>query len=197
MGMPKGKLGRIIWRKIGGRIIPIKISNFADKSADSVIGLNKHRKIVATLPTGKQIGKMTIAVPKKGISAEVISVNVEKEFQKKGISKNLFHRAASFLERVGKKFLNSGNIQHHAQLKIRHNFGVGHSIRVKGMRDGKLVTKYKSRTRYIADQFGVYGDESRIVKKDTAIDFLKNDSTGRQIKASTMISNINKLRKKK
>ncbi len=185
--MPKGKLGRFIFRRIHGRIVRIKISNFADK-ANSFQSM-KTREIVAHSEEFGRMGKLTLEIPKKAIHTNIAVVRVPEAFRKKGIAKNLFQRAAEFSERIGRKFIHSRDIQHAAQIKIRRNFGLGHSIRAGG--------KYKPRTRYIADQFGAYGEQSRIVKSSTAIDILKNNSTGRQIKASTMISNINKLRKKK
>jgi hypothetical protein len=67
MGVPKGKLGRIIWRKIGGRVIPIKISNISDKmsNASSINGKIKYRSIVAKLQNGEQVGKLNLSIPKK------------------------------------------------------------------------------------------------------------------------------------
>ena len=190
MGVPKGKLGRIIWRKIGGRVIPIKISNISDKmsNASSINGKIKYRSIVAKLQNGEQVGKLNLSIPKKGVSASLLSVNVEKKFQKKGISKNLFHRATEFLSRAGKKFLNSNDIQHAAQIKIRSNYGLGNSIKAGG--------KYKKRSRFIRDQVGAFGEKSKQIRASEAIDILKNNRSGINIQGTTMLKNLKKLRKK-
>lgn len=180
------KLGRVIFRRIHGKLIPIRITNTADKVAQaSDYGGNKFRQIKAVLPSGETIGKMNLRVPKKGAHAEVISVNVEKQFKKKGISKNLFSRAVDFLNRAGKKFLRGEDIQHVAQAKIRSKAGWY-----------KAGPKRKLRTKFIADQFGYYGEESKRIKPIDAINYIKQNnskhSTGRQIKATTFIKKAKK-----
>lgn len=180
--MAKGKLGRLIWRKIGGRVIPIRIKNVADTIANASHQSKTvtWRQIKALTPEGQQIAKMTLEVPKKGKSATVVSVNVEKQFQKKGISKQLFARATQFLDRAGFKFIRSYEIQHVAQAKIRRAHGMY-----------KAGSKSKNRTKFFADQFGPYGEETRRVTAKDVVEILKQNksprSTGRLVTATTMI----------
>ena len=181
----KSVLGRVIFRKVNGRIVPIRIHNVADKIAEASTW-SKHRKIIAKLPNGEQIAQLNLRLPDKGKSAELLSVAVEKKFRKKDISKNLFARAKQFLERAGYKFLRSSDIQHVAQVKIRKR--AGRYVIPKADGTGKLN---RSRTRFFADQFGMYGEEKRRVISDEAIRILKENQTpqgkGRQITATTML----------
>lgn len=179
--MSKRKVGRVVFRKIRGRIVPVVIKNINDgaAAASSYAG-NKFRKIVAETPDKQRLGTLNLLVPKKGKHAEVLSVNVEKEFRRRGISKQLFERASQFAARAGKKFLRSEDIQAVAQVKIRSSQGWF-----------KAGNKLKSRSRFTADQFGPYGEKTKRIGPKTAIDFIKQNnspaSTGRQIKGTTMI----------
>ena len=137
----KGKLGRYLFRKIGGRIVPIRINNIADKISDANnMGGLRHRKIQAIGDKGTYMGQLTLTIPKKGKTATIMDVRVPKQYQKKGISKNLFARATQFLERAKYKFLKSDEIMHPAQVKIRNKYGIR---RVGG--------KIKNRTKFFAD----------------------------------------------
>ena len=180
--MAKNVAGRVIFRKIGGRIVPIKFHNVADKAASTQFV--KKRNIIATSKEFGHMGKLSLSIPKKGASADIDSVLVPSEFRKKGISKNLFKRATDFLERTKVKFLRSTDMQHHAQAKIRSGYG-----RYKAGKKGK------SRTKFFADQFGAWGEETRRVPFRDAIGIIKENnsprSTGRLVTATTM------LRKKK
>ncbi len=172
----KGKLGRVIWRRIGGRVVPIRISNTADKSAQaSSYAGTKFRQIVAKVD-GQQVGKLTLSIPKKGVSASVEHVVVEPKFREKGISKNLFARATQMLERIGKKFLRSEDIQAAAQIKIRRKYG-----------RFKAGGKTKNRSRIIADGFPPYGEGTRRITKDHALEIMKNNDKGQLVKMTTML----------
>lgn len=172
----KGKLGRLMFRKIGGRIIPIRISNIADDVATASVKTDKYRQIVAKLPSGEKIAKMNLQIPRKGKTATILSVNVEPKFTKKGIAKNLFARATAFLERAGYKFVRSDDLQHPAQAKIRSAYG-----------RYKAGSKGKNRTKFVADQFGQWGEGKKLVKKDSVLAILKDNFLGRQITATTML----------
>lgn len=183
--MAKGKLGRYLFRKVRGRVIPIKISNVSDKIAEaSDYSGSKFRKIIAKTDKGEHVGQLTLRIPKKGKSADLIDVRVNKEFRRKGISKNLFARASEFLDRSGFKFLRSDDIQAAAQVKIRANQG--------RYRAGR---KFRNKSRFVADQFGPWGEQSRRVSPKEAIDILKNNRTGRQVKGTTMIGGKYRFRK--
>jgi len=175
-----GKLGRYIFRKIGGRIVPIKINNIADKIANASSRTDKYRKITATAK-GQLLGVLNLQIPKRGKSAIIKSVNVEKQFRRKGISKNLFARATQFLERAKYKFLRSDEIQHSAQIKIRKKYGRYKAGPVK-----------KNRTKFFADQFGAFGEETRRIDSLSATDILKYNRSGRQITATTMLKKYKK-----
>jgi hypothetical protein len=178
----KGKLGRVLFRKIGGRIIPIRISNIADKIADSSrVGLLRTRNIIATGPKKEFMGQLTLLTSSRGKAAYVQDVRVPKEFRRKSISKNLFARATQFLERTGAKFLRSDDLQHPAQIKIRNRYGF-YKVRTS---EGKI--KLKNRTRFFADQFGPFKENTRRVSWRDAIEILKRNLDGRQITATTML----------
>ena len=153
--------------------------------------MTKIRKIIAEADTdeGKVfLGKMELRVPKKGKSATVENVRVEKEFRRKGIAKNLYERAAQFLERANKKFLRSSELMSTAPVKIRQKEG---QFRVGG--------KARARTRYFADQFGPYGEQTRRIQSKAAIEIIKQNktpaSTGRMVTATTMLKKRRKGRK--
>ena len=174
----KGKIGKIIFRKINGRIVPIRIKNVADKIAQaSDAGGSRFRKIIESSEKHGFMGQLTLRVPPRGKSAEVVDVRVVEQFRRRGISKNLFARATQFLQKAGYKFLQSTDIQHPAQVKIRKQFGKAYYA----------GGKRKAGSRFFADQFGPYGEQTRRITSKDAIDILKNNSLGRQIKATTMI----------
>ena len=169
----------VLFRKIGGRIVPIKVSNVKDAIADASSYGIKHRKLVAEAlhPAGKQyLGQMSLQIPVKGKTAVVQDVRVVEHARKKGISKKLFTEAQQFLGRAGYKFMRSGDIQHPAQVKIRRSVN-----RYKA--GGKLRTS----SRFFADQFGRYQEETRRVSSIDAINILKNNPSGRQVSGTTMI----------
>ena len=184
--MSSGKLGRILFRKIGGRIVPIRIKNVSDPIAGASSYANRFRKITANVK-GQQVAALTLSLPKKGKTATLVDVRVEKEFRRKGISKNLFARAKQFLERANFKFIRSNELLSPAQVKIRNKIGGTY----------KAGAKRKSRTKYFADQFGPYGEQTKRVSRQDAIEIIKQNKTpaskGRQVTATTM---LNKLPKK-
>lgn len=173
----KGKLGRVIFRRIGGRLIPIRISNVADAVATASSQTAKFRKIVAELPDKTRVGVMHLEIPKKGRAASVVAVNVEKTFRRKGVSKNLFARAQQFLSRAGRKFLRSEDLQHPAQVKIRKALGQGY----------KAGGKRKAGSRFFADQFGPYQEQTKRVTSEEARAILSKNRSGRQVKVTTKI----------
>src|SRR3990172_11191025 len=178
MGL-KGKLGRVIFRKIGGRIVPIRIRNIADKvaQASSYVGV-RHRKIIAEAPGKNIIGSLHLTVPLKGKAATIASVEVRKEFRKRGISKNMFERASQFLGRAKYKFIRSDDIQHVAQVNIR----------IKSGGKYKAGEKMKSSSRFFADQFGAHGESTKRIQSVEARYLTKNNPEGRIVTATTMIN---------
>jgi len=183
--MIKTKLGRVLFRKIGGRIVPIRISNVADKIADASSIGNKTRKIIATGHKGGFMGQLTLQIPKKGNKAYIQDVRVPKEFRRKGISKSLFARATKFLQRANFRFLRSSDLQHPAQVNIRRRAGVF-----------KAGPKRKARSRFFADQFGQFGEDTRRVTSQEAKEILKNNPTGRLITSTTMLKQLPKKYRK-
>ena len=184
----KGKLGKIMYRRIGGRVVPIRIHNVADQISEASMPYAKFRKIVAKTDKGEVLGTMSLTIPKKGKHAQIAGVEVRKEMRKRGISKNLMARAKQFLERANVGFLRSRDVQHVAQAKLR-----------RGMGRYKAGEKYKSRTKFFTDQAGPFGEKSRRVSRQEAIDIIKENqtprSTGKQVWTTTMLKKL-KGRKK-
>lgn len=178
----KGKLGRVIFRKIKGKVIPIRVNNVADTVTNSSEFNKKihHRILNAKLPDGQQVAKMHLQMNRKTKKATILDVRVEKDFQKRGISKNLFKRTTDFLEKAGFKFLRGDDIQSAAQVKIRKGYG-----------RYKAGSKSKNRSKFFGDQFGKFQEETRRISSQDAIDYIKQNhtprGTGRQISATTMI----------
>lgn len=181
----KGKLGRFVFRKIGGKIRRIQVRNIDMTAQGLSVYAPKQREIQARV--GKEVvGRMTITLPKEGKSATLKHVEVAKEYRRKGIAKNLFARAKQFLERANYRFLRSEEIINPAQIKIRSKMGGWY----------KAGKRSKKRTRFFADQFGPYGEHKRRVSRNEAIDILKNNEKGRQITATTMLKRMPKKYRK-
>jgi predicted GNAT family acetyltransferase len=168
--------GKILFRKIGGKIIPIRFKNVKDLAAQESMPESKFRKILAEGPSGEIFGSMNLEIPKNKSFAWLESVQVEKKVQGKGIAKNLFKKASEFLKRSGVKFLRGSDIQSPAQVKIRAKQG-----RYKA---GKA---YKSRSRFFTDQVGPYGEQSKRVISREAIEILKNNKSGKLIWGTTYL----------
>jgi hypothetical protein len=165
----QGEIVAVIFRKIGGRIVPITIKGVKDATHDPRM-TTLARKIVAKV-NGEQIGQMNLLIPKKAATSDVVNVAVEKKFRGHGISRALFKYSQKFLGRIGKKFMRSTELQHVAQVKIRQKAG---------------------KTVFVGTGFGPYGEHS--VKKKgirgvaLAKDIIKNPGiNGRTVSATTMI----------
>lgn len=138
-------------------------------------GTNRLREISAWW--GKQrVGSLNLSVPLKSKSATLMSVDVPKEFRGKGISSSLFKRTIDFLSRAKFRFLRADEILHPAQVKIRLHQG-----RYKA---GK-VSKFRS--RFFADQYGPWAEQTRRVSAREAIRITKENPRGQLLTATTMI----------
>jgi len=182
--MPKSIPGRVLFRKIKGRIVPIKITNRDITPPGRSMYASRKREITAWLKDEK-VGKLELSVPRKGVSATLDNVSVGKEFRRRGISKNLFQRAVNFLQRANFKFLRSDELLSPAQVKIRRSQGVYRITKADG------GYKRKLRTRFFADQFGPYGEQTRRITSHEAIRIIKENKTsygtGRLVTATTFI----------
>lgn len=174
-------MSKIIFRKIAGKIVPIKIGSQAAITGNTATAA---RKITAHAIQGKEkvmVGNMNLTIPKKGASATVDSVNVEKKFQKHGLSRAMFKHAQEFLGRIGKKFMRSYELQHVAQVKIRTAAGKG--------------PRGKAGTKFIGSGYGPYGEMSKKIRSGEAKRLIKNPGiNGQSVSATTMIPK--KYRKK-
>jgi len=160
---------KIIFRKIGSRIIPIRIS-----SVKLATGSNfyKERKVTASiLEKGKRIFAGS-AITQHGVRKKVATlkdVKVDPVFQRYGIGTALFEHVKELFGRAGTRFLRSDGIIHPAQVKIR--------------------SKYK--TKFLGKGYGSYGEKSRLVGLNEAFDIvkpMKKADDYRILQASTRLS---------
>ena len=140
-----------IFRRIGGRLVPIKIGS---SKADAEL-LKLTRRVTATARIdgeNKRVGTMFLSVPKFGTRATVQNVDVIGEAQKQGIATELFDHAKKLLGRAGKKVMR-GEILHEAQVKIRDKAG---------------------KSAFIGLGLGKYQETAAKLTADQAADALKN-----------------------
>lgn len=160
-------MGRVIFRKIGGRMVPITISteNFSGGKKILAHTINKIGEKV-------KVGAMDIS-NNKGASSTLSHVKVEPHFRKKGVSGDLFNTALEELGKEGKKFLRSESIIHPAQVSIRN----------------------RKQTKFIGQGMGIHGDKTKILGRSKTYESVKKISKGYSpgandpvsVKATTMI----------
>lgn len=136
-------MGKFIFRRIGGRIVPIKISG--EKAGDTGHKLIRRIKADARIDGDtKRVGTMFLNVPKKGPRATIENVDVAAHARKEGIASELFEYAQRLLGRAGKKVVR-GELLHEAQVKIRARSGksafIGHGFPPHGEGSRKLNAK--------------------------------------------------------
>jgi len=112
-------VAKTIFRKIGGRIVPIRIGSVR---LDTDLMGGKARDVFAKVGD-TVLGHARIVVPDEGKFATLDYVRVNHEFRGKGIGRSLFKHAQELLGRAGKSFLRADKIQHQAQVKIRASAG--------------------------------------------------------------------------
>lgn len=134
---------KFIFRKIGGRIVPIKISS-EKAGVDAGHRLVRRVKAVARIDGDNlRVGTMFMNVPKKGPRATIENVDVLGKARKRGISGEMFDYAAKLLGRAGKKVIR-GELLHPAQVKIRDKMKtalIGHGYPPHGEGVRKLNSK--------------------------------------------------------
>lgn len=166
-------MAKTIFRKIGGRIVPIKIRGEKNPASTSSGYISRS---IRAKTEDQFVGKLNVGIPKKGKYIDVESIAVEKKFRRRGIA----HQMMKYLEKIagksGKRFLRSDDLQSTSMVNIRKKLG---------------------KTRFFADQFGPYGEETRRISASQAKKFIRQnktpESTGRLITATTMLK---KKRKK-
>jgi GNAT superfamily N-acetyltransferase len=161
----------IIFRRIGGRIVPIKIGFQAIADVPGKLKSFDATRLMVATAEGKYAGSAHFRVPKTH-SVTLEDVRVAREYQRKGISKAMFREAMQTFGKEGKKFIRSNEIQHPAQVKIRSLLG--------------------KKTVYGVHGVGLYGEESRKITRAAALDYAKRIQKGdvqgfSQITATTMI----------
>lgn len=110
--MPKKLLGTVIFRRIKGRIVPVKITSESGEPGE---------RIFSAMLKRKRVGGLRLKVPKEKKSALVDFVAVDSKLRGKGIASALLEKAAKFSDRAGKKFLRSGGLIHPGAVKNRKN----------------------------------------------------------------------------
>lgn len=163
---------------MGGKKIKIKVTGMKGNISTKTY---KERKMVATTDSGNYVGKVEFGVPKRGKHIDIQGIMVEKQYRRKGVAKQLMTQVSKFAQRIDKKFLRSNDLQSPAMAKIRS----------KLQKPYKAGNKRKSGSRYFADQFGLYGEQTKRISYQEAIRIMKENnspvSTGRQVSVTTMI----------
>jgi predicted GNAT family acetyltransferase len=160
-------VSNFIFRKLGGRIVPIKISS--EKAGETATRLIRRVKAEARMDGATaRVGTMFLNVPKTGPRATIENVDVVNMARKQGIASEMMDYAAKLLGRAGKKVLR-GELLHEAQVKIRARLG---------------------RTAFIGHGFPPHGESSRLLNQkeaSLAVRTLKQSKIPSHITASTII----------
>lgn len=128
-------MSKIIFRRIGGRIVPVKISSVKSNAA---MGWHKMRNMIAKVE-GKVVGSLSFG-PKmyKPKTFKIGEVSVDKAFQKKGIAGQLYKRLHEFAKKAGATKIESTQIISPAALKLRNKFDSSFYSLGKGNRKRKI-----------------------------------------------------------
>jgi GNAT superfamily N-acetyltransferase len=113
-------VARTIFRRIGGRIIPIRIGS---TKVGQAMGYAKQREITAKVG-GKTIGSLSAGVPIRGIkkTLKAMDLDVDREFQKKGIGTALFQHLTELAKRAGYTRIKGTQLVSENAAKIRNKF---------------------------------------------------------------------------
>jgi predicted GNAT family acetyltransferase len=141
-------MAKTIFRRIGGRIIPIRIGSEA-------LGTNAGatRRLFSAKPEGSThpVSLAIVDFPKGKKHAKISAMNVTQKYRKKGIASDMFEQITDFSRRAGKKFVRSSNIEHPAQVKIRSKMRSRFVIDEGGY--SKRLAGAKEAAKVIQDQF--------------------------------------------
>jgi predicted GNAT family acetyltransferase len=170
-------MARVIFRKFGGRVVPIKIKNVKDPGSGLSYPGQRERKIIAETDKGEWVGTLSASFPKKGKHVDVNDIRVNKEFRRRGIANKMMQRLADFAQRANKDFLRSSDLQSPSMVGIRKKLG---------------------KSRFFADQFGPYGEETRRITANKARQIIRENkspnSKGRLVTGTTMLKKRRKKR---
>lgn len=115
-------MGKFIFRRIGGRIVPIKISS--EKASKNTELLVRRVKAEARIDgETHRVGTAFVSTRKTGIRANLENVSVRGDAKKQGIGSELYEYAQRLMGRAGKKIIRSDSIEHVAQAKIQARAG--------------------------------------------------------------------------
>lgn len=137
-------MGKVIFRKIGGRIVPIRISSAKMESAMGWQGMRQitakvNNKLIASMDYGKKIYKNSVL--------KIGEVGVDKEFQGVGIGRALYDRLLEIAKRGKFKKIEGTTLISSKAAKIRKDLGsdfyVGQSKRkITGEKAIEMINKY-------------------------------------------------------
>jgi predicted GNAT family acetyltransferase len=149
-----------IFRRLGGRIVPIKIgSEKIGRTASTVA-----RKITAKIH-GEKVGHLLMIAPESKKHVKLTGALVDPPFRSQGIASAMFEHAAKLFGRAGKKSIRTGGIEHAAQVSIRE--------------------KYKS--RFFAHGRGMLTDGSKRVTANKAREIVQFSPQSKTVTATTLI----------
>lgn len=134
-----------IFRRIGGRIVPIKIVSELVKDN----GLGSKELVTRAISKGKEVGKAGALLGNKA-RAKLTYTGVSDSHRGAGVAHAMFSEIVTKLKKLGYKFLH-GEIHHPAQVAVR--------------------SKYAS--RFYDPYGGVFGDRFKFVKQVKAADRIK------------------------
>lgn len=106
-----------LFRKIGGRIVPIRISS------DKIPHSNPSTRLrnVSARVNGQQVGSLKLDHASKKFG-HIDHVSVKPDYRKMGVGAALFEHAAKLLGKTGRTAIRSSYIEHEAQVKIRSKY---------------------------------------------------------------------------
>lgn len=141
--MSKKKGLRVIFRRIKGRLIPLKINH-----------IFKDKKLTVRARKGlRELGELTAEkITGRKKTGRLLGVFVKPKARKKRISEKLFKKAANIFKSMGIEFMR-GDVMHPAQVAIRNKF-ISKFFR-RNLKTGKLnrvsvkeafkITRFKGR----------------------------------------------------
>lgn len=149
-------MGKTIFRKIGGRIVPIKLSS---KQIETGAHFYKERLIQAAhAKTGELLGKAYVQHGTKKSTARITDITIREKFRGKGIGKALFKHIENLYSRAGFKFLRTQSaITNPIQAAIRAS----------------------SNSRFLLRGVGQFGEQSKMIGGSEAVKYLKLKELGK------------------
>jgi ribosomal protein S18 acetylase RimI-like enzyme len=158
-------MSKTVFRKIGGRIVPIKIGSKVTRNS---MGYDMNRRIVAKID-GKAVGDLEFGKPYRlNKTLRVLNVHVDQAFRGNGIATALYDHLMRLAKR-SKKFnqIESTDIIHSAAVKARNKQGAEFFSRTESGTQRKI--NFEKAMKLIEDPKYYTGKNGKAIRALTKI----------------------------